>query len=243
MKKLPLLFALIIFSSPVLAADDKAEPVKNEVAAAAEEFMKDLNEANQRHFSVLHSNYNMIKVVETVRESVDEAVDACGDANPDMEDALETRFGEWKAAVSPVIKEADANVDNMIVAQEYAKPKEIQKFLKLIDKVRKEQGKLVKRNPVVSAEACQSLLEKMNGTQENMVKLLQSTLVTLPQVMQMMDDAERAKADAKAREQAEKEQAEAEKKAAKEAEKKGQEEAEAKAKEEAAKEAEEKDDD
>ncbi len=231
MKILPLLFAFLLFSvstSPAFAADDKKQgETKNEVVAASEEFMKDLDETAQRHFSVLQGNYNLIKVVETVRDSVDEAVDGCGDANPDLKEPLDTRFDEWKDAIKPVMKEADANVKNMILAQEYAKPKDIRKFLKLIDKARKNHEKGVEKVPVVTPEACQSLLEKMDDTQANMVKLLKATLVSLPQVMQAQDEEKRAEAEAKA--QAEKEKAEAEAKAAEEAEAKAKAEEEAKA--------------
>jgi len=237
MKTLSLLLALVILGVaplPAFAQDDKAgdaEP-KNEVLEAAREFMKDLDEPSQRHFSVFHGNYNLIKVVETVRESVDEAVDGCGDANPDMKDALETRFDEWKDAVKPVLEDADANVKNMILAQDYAKPKDLRKFMKMIDKARKKQSKDVKKVAVVTPEACQNLLEKMDDTQPNMIKLLQATLVSLPQSMQAQDDEARAKAEAKAAEKAEKERIKAEKEQAK-AEAKAAAEAKAKAKEEA----------
>jgi hypothetical protein len=233
MKKLLFLFSVLLISVsglPAFAADEKQseEPPRNEALEAAQDFMKDLDETSQRHFSVLHGNYNLIKVVETVRESVDEAVAACGKANPEMKEALGNRFGEWKEAVRPVMKEADANVENMILAQDYAKPKEIRSFLKMVDKARKKQRDAVERVPVVTPEACQSLLEKMDDTQENMVRLLKATLVSLPQVMQAQDDERRAKVQAeKEKEKAEAEaaakaEAEAEKEnAEKEAEEKG----------------------
>ena len=200
-------------------AEEKKEPPKNDVLAAAEEFTKDLDERSKRHFTVLYGNYNLIKVVEDVRDSVDTAIDACGEANPDMKEDLDTRFKEWKAAIKPVLKEADGNVDNMVVAQDYAKPREIKKFFKLIDKARKQQGKEVEKIPVTSLEACESLLKRMDGTQANMVRLLQSTLVSLPRVIQAEDEKAKAEEEAKAKAEAEKAAQEAEEEAKKAAEK------------------------
>ena len=205
---------LMFAGSSVYAEEGKSEEKaekKNEVLAAAEEFMAEMDDVSKRHFSVLYGNYNLIKVVETVRDDVEMAVEACGEANPDMEEPLETRFDAWKDAVKPVLKEADANVNNMILAQDYSKPRDIKKFLKKIDKARDEQDDQVKKVPVTSAEACQSLLEKMDETEANMVRLLKMTLVSLPMTMQADDEAARAKA---AEEAAKKAEEEARKKAA-----------------------------
>ena len=203
-------FAILVFVPLQSFAEDKADegekaPVKNEVVAAAEDFIKDLDEPSKRHFTVLYGNYNLITVVEEVEDGIDLAVDACSEANPDMKEALESRFDEWKDAVRPVIKEADAHIGNMILAQDYSKPRKIRKFFKLIDKARKEKSKDVKKMPVTTPEACQSLLEKMNETQGNMTKLLRMTLLSLPQVMQEQDEKARAEAEEAAKKKAEEE--------------------------------------
>ncbi|MEM7651321.1 MAG: hypothetical protein AAF204_04480 [Pseudomonadota bacterium] len=221
---------LLLSPSHVFAQEDAPEkPAKNEVLAAAEEFSKDFDEMSKRHFTVLYSNYNLIKVVEAVEDSISEAVDECGDKNPDMEGEMDARFKEWRGEVRAVMKEADANVDNMIVAQDYAKARDVRKFLKLIDKSRKERSKEVKKVPVTSPEACQALIKRMDGTQENMLQLLQATLVSLPNAMQVDDEKVKAEAAEKARleqeklekekEEAERAEAEAQAKAEEEAEK------------------------
>lgn len=200
--------ALMFAGSAAYAEEGKSEEKaekKNEVLVAAEEFMAEMDEISKRHFSVLYGNYNLIKVVETVRDDVEMAVEACGEANPDMEEPLETRFDVWKDAVKPVLKEADANVNNMILAQDYSKPRDIKKFLKKIDKARDEQDDRVKKVPVTSVEACQSLLEKMDETEANMVRLLEMTLVSLPMTMKAEDEAARAKAAEEAAKKAEEE--------------------------------------
>lgn len=216
MKKFLWLFALspLLFVLPAVA-DDKAEKApeqKNEVLEAAGDFMKELDDTNRRHFNVLFGNHNMIRVVETVRDDIGLAVDACGEANPDLKGALNDRYKDWKAAIKPVLAEADGNVKNMIIAQDYAKPKKIRDFLKMIDKARKTQEKQVEKVPVTSQEACQSLLNSMNDTEANMIQLLRTTLISLPQAMQEEDRIAREKAEADAKAKAE-EEAEKEKEA------------------------------
>ncbi|MCB1721556.1 MAG: hypothetical protein H6860_02275 [Rhodospirillales bacterium] len=223
MKKLAFVFSflLIAFGSVAVWAEDKTEeaPKKNEVLEAADAFMKDLDERSRRHFSIMYGNYNLIKVVESVRENVEMAVDACGEVNSDMKEPLETRFDEWKAAIKPIMEEADANVGNMILAQEYAEPREIKKFFKLVDKARKDKDKEIEKVPVTSPEACQTLLENMDKTQPEMTRLLKTTLVSLPMVMQQQDQVQKEEEARVAAEKEAAEKEEAEKAEAGEAEK------------------------
>lgn len=184
-------------------AEDKPEEKKNPVVAAAEEFTKGFSDVDRRHFNILYGNYNLVKVVETVKGDVALAVGKCGEANADMKQALDDRYAKWGDAIKPVMTEAEANINNMVFAQEYAKPKEIRKFFKLIDKARADKEKEVEKVPVTSKEACEYLLKTMDSTQENMIKLLRATLVSLPQAMQQEEEWEKKqkaaeKADQKA---------------------------------------------
>lgn len=167
------------------AAAEKAVPKENPVVAAAEDFTKDFNEADKRHFGVLYSNYNLVKVVEAVQKDVGAAVGKCGAANPDMKKPLNERHDQWDKAIKPVMKEAEANINNMVFAQDYAKPKKIREFFKLIDKARTEKDAEVEKVPVTSKEACEYLLKTMDSTQENLTNLLQATLISLPQAIQL----------------------------------------------------------
>lgn len=142
-----------------------------------------LSPGEQKHFLVLYNNYNLIGTVKMVQTDVGNAVAACGKENPDMKEALETRVAQWNAAINPVIKDAEANVDNMVVAQEYAKPADFKKLFKSLDKTRKLASEQVEKIPVTTKDACEYLLEKMNDTETNFVRLLRGTLMSAPQVL------------------------------------------------------------
>ncbi len=206
-------FAVMVFcgSGVVLAQEEVAEaPKPNPVVEAAKAFTDGLDEPSLRHFNTIYGNYNMVRVVEAVRGSIDSAVRACGEANPDMKEQMDTRFDGWAAEVNPILKEADSNIDNLVLAQDYAQKKDFEKFFKLIDKTRDEAEKEVKKIPVTSPEACGYLLKNMDKTQAQMTELLRATLISLPQRMQAQDDDARAKAIEEEAEKAEAEKAEAE---------------------------------
>ncbi len=159
------------------------EEVKNPVFQAAEDFSKTFSEADKRHFYVLFGNYNVIKVVQTVEEDVGKAIAKCAEKNPDMKEAVETKFKAWQGAFEPIMQEATGHLDNMLFAQDYAKPEDIKVFFGKIDTARqsKDQGD---KSYVGTKPACESLLKTMNKTQKDLTGLLRATLLTVPQTME-----------------------------------------------------------
>ncbi|MCE7886995.1 MAG: hypothetical protein DYH13_05765 [Alphaproteobacteria bacterium PRO2] len=152
------------------------------VFADIKEIAGSLKPEEQKHFFLLYSNYNIIGTVKMVQGDVDNAVEGCGKENPDLKAGMDARLKEWHGAIDPVIEEAEANVDNMVLAQEYTKPAQIQKVFKGLDKTRALAAKQVEKIPVTTKDACEYLQEKMSDTQENFIRLLRSTLVSVPQV-------------------------------------------------------------
>lgn len=193
--------ALIVFAHGAQAEEKAAKPAqpeKSPIAVAAEEFTKGFNEDSSRHFSIVYSNYNMIKVVETVENDVGLAVDKCGEVHADMKAPLQDRYKLWKDGIEPIVKQAEEHVNTMVLSQEYAKPSDIRDFFKKIDKERKAHDKDVKKVPVTSKEACEFLLKTMDSTQEQLTSLLQATLVSTPQAVQRALEEEQAAQKAEA---------------------------------------------
>ncbi len=201
------------------------QKASEEVFKLTKTIAESLGPEEQKHFFVLYNNYNLIGTVKMVKEDVGNAVKSCGENNPDMKEGLDKRFTEWDAAVSPVIKDADANITNMVAAQDYAKSADIKKIFKGLDKTRKMANKQIDKTPVTTKDACEYLQEKMTDTQENFIRLLQSTLMSVPQLLPSVpepaagDKEEEipAKAEEKIEEKAEEKPAEAAPEAAPEA--------------------------
>lgn len=165
---------------PLKKPSKKLQVLNGELSAIT----KGLDDNQRRHFLMIYNSHNLISTVTHVKSQVSEAINACSEANPDMKDPLNKRFGEWAGAVDAKMVEAEANRDNMIMAQDYAEEPKIRSVLKQADVLRQETQRYMEGIPVTSKEACEYLLNKMDETQDNMVKLLEMTLITLPQQMQ-----------------------------------------------------------
>lgn len=179
------------------AHQEAAEKVFADTKAIADKLKPD----EQKHFFIIYTNYNLVGTVKMVQGDVDRAVEGCGTANPDMKAGMDARLQEWHAAIDPVIKEAEANIENMVLAQEYAEAAEIKNIFKGLDKTRKLAGKQIEKTPVTTKDACEYLQEKMTDTQENFIRLLRGTLITAPQLAAPSPESEKPAEEAKPAEQ------------------------------------------
>lgn len=155
----------------------------------------DLKKNDRRHFFMIYNNHNMISTVKYVRDQVSEAIDACSETNPDMEQALRDRYKIWTDAVNEGIKDAEAQRDNMVIAQDYTKASKIRGIMRQSDDIRDETNDAVESVPVTTPEACEYLLNKMDETQANMLGILKAALVTLPQAIQNLPDEDEEEAE------------------------------------------------
>ena len=181
---LPLIAVVTLLPFSPASANDvqsKAEALRAQVDKLAE----GLKDDQKRHFLTIYGNYNLIKTVETVRGDVGRAVEACGEANPELKDKIAAKFADWKGDVNPVIEEAQSHLDNMVVVQDYLEAQQIHRLFRQIDETRHAVQGQVEKTPVTSAQGCNAMHDKMTETQETMVKLLRSTLVSFPQGLEL----------------------------------------------------------
>ena len=168
-----------VAKDPVVAKNKAAyEKAVAKATDALKDVGQDLKEDDAKHFFMTYQNYNLIGTVKMVQTDVGNAIKACGDNNPEMKDTLDGRFTDWSNAVNPVIEEADANINNMVVAQEYTSPAKVKKVFKALDEARVATNASVEKTPVTTKDACESLLDTMDDTEKNLIELLRSTLVS-----------------------------------------------------------------
>lgn len=195
-----LLFAALVLALPAAAAEEESKPAeitaqekeKMQQAAAAhkksvedahrkiEAMTKSLSDGERRHFQLAYFSYNMIQTVDMVRADVRNAVDSCGKNNPDKKEKLDKRLQAWNKNIDPVMKEADGHLNNMIIAQDYAKEKEFKSLFSALDTAREKSMSQIERIPVSTPEACDYLYEKLDETEERLTALLRNTLVSPP---------------------------------------------------------------
>lgn len=183
----------------------KHQEASQKVFEQTKKIAEGLSPEEQKHFFILYNNYNMIGTVKMVQGDVGNAVKACGESNPDMKGKMDERFKTWNETIDPIVKESEGHVDNMIIAQEYAKPQEIKAIFKGLDETRVLANAQVEKTPVTTKEACDYLLNTMDDTQENFAKLLRSTLISAPAVApkDKAKDEDAKKGDQKAEEKPE----------------------------------------
>lgn len=142
--------------------------------------MATLDTKQVQHFAVVIVNYNLVSTVKAVQEDVEGAVSGCVQNNPEMADSVNQRFAKWKEAVKGPMAEAQANVNNMVLAQTYLSQPEFTSLFELIEDVRKYNSSRFEKTAVTTPEACEFMLSKMDETQDHMVGMLKATLVSYP---------------------------------------------------------------
>lgn len=210
MKFIPLVALITLMTFPALAQDsapaatppaapeanieaakdfqDKAESLKADLQKKLEVLEEGLDEKQRRHFGIIYNNHNLIETVKTVRGDVENAVKACSENNPDLGKKMTERFEEWKTAVNAKLTEAEGLTQSMIFAQDYASGDEMKDALAAADTMRAHSQTIYDKVPITSKEACEFLHEKMVETKDNMISLLGTTLISVPQEMQKAGD-------------------------------------------------------
>lgn len=166
-------------AAPAKEAEDPDSPAPK-MRAAIKAVSDGLEAGKMQHFAAVYNNYNMVNTVKMVRGDVSSAIKSCGENNADMKGDLDGRFAKWDGAVGPVVAEAEANVNNMVLAQDYVKKEDFQNIFKLIDETRDYTSKKYKKEPVTTRESCGYLLGKMDETQEALVSLLRAGMMSHP---------------------------------------------------------------
>jgi len=183
-----LISALFVFNVLPAIAQDKAIPKtiteKLPVSAPVQKWIDSenamidpLNKDQKESVYILRHKYSIIRAIGVVKRDIDKAVTSCVKENPDIKKSMEDRFTQWKNAVDPIIKTAEKQLNVDIDAQKIVEPKAFRSVMTLSDKAFKYDDSKIEKKPVSTKEACGGLLESMNDTENNMIKLLREALL------------------------------------------------------------------
>ncbi len=164
--------------------------------------IKPLSDKDKESFFILRNKYSVMRVIKIVERDVGAAVKSCGEKNPDMKDKMTGRFDQWKSAVDPILDTAKKQLDKDINAQKIVDSGRVKEVLKLNDAAYEEGEKKVVKTPVTTKDACEDLLDSMDRTEDDMVKLLQQTLLTESVIRERAEQMDKEKAKASAKEKA-----------------------------------------
>jgi hypothetical protein len=155
---------------------EKDNPV-NEWMTAENKLIDTLNKPGKESFLILRNKHSVIRTVRVVERDVGSAVAACGKNNPDMKEAMDTRFKDWKHAIDPILVDADKFLKKEIEEQQLVYPNDFRHVLALNDKAFDYTESMVKKEVVTDKKACEKLLDSMDRTEDKLVNLLQDILV------------------------------------------------------------------
>jgi hypothetical protein len=178
-------FCFVLFFGAASYADDKKEEAPKEKTPitkwidAENELLASLPRENQKVFFILRNKHSVIRTIGIVHRDIKNAVKACGKENKNLKEEMNTRLKEWESSVLPIIKEAEKFLKRELKEQEAFHVSDYKHVTKLNDKAYKFSESKVEKTPVTTEEACRSLLESMDDTEDNLISLLQDIL--LPQ--------------------------------------------------------------
>lgn len=191
---LTLSLSLIMFFSAFDVSAQEEVEISSEHQAAREQsqalnsrvgtILQRLAAPEAQHFLTVYANYAIVSTVKAVRDDVANAVGQCGENNPQMKRDLDSRYEQWRTTVETGLKEADANINNLIIAQGYIPVSEMKAIFSEVDAVRSVNSSRFEKTPVTSSEACEFMMSKMNETEQNMTHMLSITLKSFSNLLQ-----------------------------------------------------------
>ncbi len=146
---------------------------------------------------VMRNKYSVIRVIEIVKRDIGNAVQSCSKENPGMKGKMNTRFDQWKGNVDPILKSAAELLQKDIDAQKNVDAGAFRNVLKLNDEAYEDGEKHVVKKVVTSADACERLVGSMDRTENEMVTLLEQTLLPESVIIQRSEKMNREDAKKK----------------------------------------------
>ncbi len=168
--------------------DDPAKVMHKELTETVGGVMQKLDQKEAFHFMVVYANYTVLSTVKAVQVDVADAVRKCGENNSSMKDDLDARFEKWGENLSVPLAEANANINNMALAQNYMSQADMQSLFAKVDRMRSINSSNFEKTPVTSVEACEFMLSKMDETEDSMKQMLQITLQSYPNILEQTQE-------------------------------------------------------
>jgi len=161
-----------------------------------------LNEKDKETVLIMRNKYSYIRATRVVSRDVGNAVKSCGDKNPDIKGKMDARYKQWRSAIDPILDTAQKQLNKDIDAQKVVDADDLRDVLELHDEAYEAAEKQITKTPVTTKEACEGTLASMDRTEDNLIAILQQTLLPENVIRKRAADAEKMVAKDKAAKQA-----------------------------------------
>lgn len=156
-----------------------------------------LSDEDKESFLLIRTKFSYISAVRVAERDIGAAVKSCGEKNPGMKDKMDARFRQWQGAIVPILDTADKTLDREIDSQKIVDPKKARNVLTLHKEAYEDGEKRVTKTPITTEDACEDLLDSMDDTEDDMIQILQDTLLPESVIEKRTDDMEKAEEEAK----------------------------------------------
>ncbi len=178
--------ALVFANTPLMAAEEKENkridttgektPV-TEWIKAEKALTDSLPLANRETMYIIRHKHGIIRTIEVVHGEINQAVTSCAKENPDIKKSITDRFDTWEKSVLPLIKTAEKNLNKEIKTQDAVHESDLKHVLKLNDKAYDYRNAQIEKTPITDMKSCQKLLRSLDKTEDELVSLLQQSLL------------------------------------------------------------------
>jgi hypothetical protein len=152
--------------------DKDGNPHIAKVEQKARELIAPLTQPQMQDLYLLREGFGLIRSVEIVQRDIGRAVRLCGEDNPDLKGPMEARYKKWTGKVDPVLKSKMTALQKAIDTQTYTQPAKIRSYFKSLDDAAIYAEKKFDKRVITTEEACKSLLQSMDGTEENVAGIM-----------------------------------------------------------------------
>ena len=165
--------------SPEQERRSNAGPKLQELEAYTANLLHGLEPYQAQYIYQIRTEFGVIRSIQVARGDIENAVKSCGEENPDIKEAMQNRFNDWNDVVVPKLSVADVALKEAIQRQGFRPTVRVNMLLDHVQAAFEERDEMFKRVPVTTAEACRSLLESMDKTEESLKTLLEETISSL----------------------------------------------------------------
>ncbi len=125
----------------------------------------------------MRNKHSVIRTIEVVRRDITKAVKECGKENKDLKKPMKQRLKDWESAVNPIVKTARKFLEQELKEQDAFHLTDYRHVMRQNDEAFRFSDSKVEKTVVTTPEACNKLLDSMDRTEDDLIRLLQEILL------------------------------------------------------------------
>lgn len=156
--------------------DQKTEPAENPSVKAVNDkaaaLAKNLSADEIKTLGQVRENFGYLRSIGIALESVEDATKQCGQKNSSMKKEMTSRHKLWAEKIAKAKAAQETSLDAALTEKNFKDPAPVKDYLDAIDAMARDSEKKIEKQVVTTPEACKSLQESMDNTEQVILKIL-----------------------------------------------------------------------